>query len=238
MGRSRRQALGAFFDLRFSARNTRPPRCLARHKTELVELLNSGRHDTFARIPPGQTLLSRGSGDQLVVGADWHRDEQDPYVRLSRHTRAFCISGWRSIRRPCSMPRERLMPIWIVGATVMIRNQFGTRWRQWREVASQYVVLTSSSAAASELAEFLSRSPLPASVAPLLHNSGAEAVEAAIKLARARTVGILELVMAFMASRSRECRRPAGSSSSAASARRFRASITCRSGCSRRCKQR
>ena len=72
-------------------------------------------------------------------------------------------------------------------------------------------------------------------------NSGAESVEAAIKLARCRTGRPRDPVdsqQPSTASRSRACRRPTRNSFSAVSARRCQGSSSCRSATSQRCKRR
>ena len=83
-------------DLRFSARKgtlgKAAAELLARHKTELVELLKAPEAD---QTPPRQDAArtKRFSLDDQAIDLssvpDWHRDEQDPYVRYVAPYKGF-----------------------------------------------------------------------------------------------------------------------------------------------------
>jgi acetylornithine/succinyldiaminopimelate/putrescine aminotransferase/predicted amino acid dehydrogenase len=198
-------------DLRFSARKgtlgEATTELLARHKTELVELLKPS--------PAGASPPRKGSAgnqgfsldDQVIALSslrDWRQEEQDPYVRYVAPYKGFLYQ------------RLALDKKFVRGEGCYLFDADGARYADfiaqfgavpfghdpqpiwqaleavWRE-SRPNLVIASISAAAGELAERL------IAVAPsgLSHvvftNSGAEAVEAAIKLARCRTgrVGIL-----------------------------------------------
>ena len=83
-------------DLRFSARKgtlgKAAAELLARHKTELVELLKAPEADqTPPRQDPART--KRFSLDDQAIDLssvpDWHRDEQDPYIRYVAPYKGF-----------------------------------------------------------------------------------------------------------------------------------------------------
>ena len=198
-------------DLRFSARKgtlgKAAAELLARHKTELVELLKSP--DAGATTPrPDAARTKRFSlDDQAIVLSsvpDWHQDEQDPYVRYVAPYKGFLYQ------------RLALDKKFVRGEGCFLFDAEGTPYADFiaqfgavpfghdpepiwdaleavRRESRPNLVITSISAAAGELAERL----LAVAPAGLGHavftNSGAEAVEAAIKLARARTerLGIL-----------------------------------------------
>ena len=198
-------------DLRFSARKgtlgKAAAELLARHKTELVELLKSP--DAGATTPrPDAARTKRFSlDDQAIVLSsvpDWHQDEQDPYVRYVAPYKGFLYQ------------RLALDKKFVRGEGCFLFDAEGTPYADFiaqfgavpfghdpepiwdaleavRRESRPNLVITSISAAAGELAERL----LAVAPAGLSHavftNSGAEAVEAAIKLARARTgrLGIL-----------------------------------------------
>ena len=198
-------------DLRFSARKgtlgKAAAELLARHKTELVELLKSP--DAGATTPrPDAARTKRFSlDDQAIVLSsvpDWHQDEQDPYVRYVAPYKGFLYQ------------RLALDKKFVRGKGCFLFDADGTPYADFiaqfgavpfghdpepiwdaleavRRESRPNLVITSISVAAGELAERL----LAVSPAGLSHavftNSGAEAVEAAIKLARARTgrLGIL-----------------------------------------------
>ena len=198
-------------DLRFSARKGTLGRAatelLVRHKTELVELLKSP--DAGATTPrPDAARTKRFSlDDQAIVLSsvpDWHQDEQDPYVRYVAPYKGFLYQ------------RLALDKKFVRGEGCFLFDAEGTPYADFiaqfgavpfghdpepiwdaleavRRESRPNLVITSISAAAGELAERL----LAVAPAGLGHavftNSGAEAVEAAIKLARARTgrLGIL-----------------------------------------------
>ena len=107
-----------------------------------VEGARRGASRHLARIPPGPNVslstIRRSTCRRSRTGI---RTSRIPTFGTSRHTRAFCISGWRSTRNSCaakdvscSMPRERLTPISSRSLepfrSVTIRNRFGTRWRR------------------------------------------------------------------------------------------------------------
>ena len=198
-------------DLRFSARKgtlgEAAAELLARHKTELVELLKSSApaRPSPRPTPAGPSAFpwttKRSHCRRYRTGALTNRI---PTFGTSRRTRVFSISDLLSTRNSyaawdviCSMPTGPATRISSLNSepfrSVTILNRFGTRWRQSGEKSRPNLVIMSISAAAGELAERL----LAVAPAGLGHavftNSGAEAVEAAIKLARARTerLGIL-----------------------------------------------
>jgi acetylornithine/succinyldiaminopimelate/putrescine aminotransferase len=135
---------------------------------------------------------------------DWHRDEQDPYVRYVAPYKGFLYQ------------RLALDKKFVRGEGCFLFDAEGTRYADFiaqfgavpfghdpapiwealetvRRESRPNLVITSISAAAGELAErLLAVAPVGLSHA-VFTNSGAEAVEAAIKLARARTgrLGIL-----------------------------------------------
>ena len=198
-------------DLRFSARKGTlgkvAAELLARHKTELVELLKAP--DAGATTPRQDTARTkRFSLDDQAIDLssvpDWHQDEQDPYVRYVAPYKGFLYQ------------RLALDKKFVRGEGCFLFDAEGTPYADFiaqfgavpfghdpkpiwdaletvRRESRPNLVITSISAAAGELAERL----LAVAPAGLSHavftNSGAEAVEAAIKLARARTgrLGIL-----------------------------------------------
>jgi acetylornithine/succinyldiaminopimelate/putrescine aminotransferase/predicted amino acid dehydrogenase len=197
-------------DLRFSARKgtlgKAAAELLARHKTELVELLKAPDAGATPRQDTART--KRFSLDDQAIDLssvpDWHRDEQDPYVRYVAPYKGFLYQ------------RLALDKKFVRGEGCFLFDAEGTPYADFiaqfgavpfghdpkpiwdaletvRRESRPNLVITSISAAAGELAERL----LTVAPAGLSHavftNSGAEAVEAAIKLARARTgrLGIL-----------------------------------------------
>jgi acetylornithine/succinyldiaminopimelate/putrescine aminotransferase/predicted amino acid dehydrogenase len=197
-------------DLRFSARKgtlgKAAAELLARHKTELVELLKAPDAGATPRQDTART--KRFSLDDQAIDLssvpDWHRDEQDPYVRYVAPYKGFLYQ------------RLALDKKFVRGEGCFLFDAEGTPYADFiaqfgavpfghdpkpiwdaletvRRESRPNLVITSISAAAGELAERL----LAVAPAGLSHavftNSGAEAVEAAIKLARARTgrLGIL-----------------------------------------------
>ena len=198
-------------DLRFSARKgtlgKAAAELLARHKTELVALLKSPDAGVAAPRPEAARTTRFSLDDQAIVLSsvpDWHQDEQDPYVRYVAPYKGFLYQ------------RLALDKKFVRGKGCFLFDSEGTPYADFiaqfgavpfghdpepiwdaleavRRESRPNLVITSISAAAGELAERL----LAVSPAGLSHavftNSGAEAVEAAIKLARARTgrLGIL-----------------------------------------------
>jgi acetylornithine/succinyldiaminopimelate/putrescine aminotransferase/predicted amino acid dehydrogenase len=197
-------------DLRFSARKgtlgKAAAELLARHKTELVELLKAPDGGATPRQDTART--KRFSLDDQAIDLssvpDWHQDEQDPYVRYVAPYKGFLYQ------------RLALDKKFVRGEGCFLFDAEGTPYADFiaqfgavpfghdpkpiwdaletvRRESRPNLVITSISAAAGELAERL----LAVAPAGLSHavftNSGAEAVEAAIKLARARTgrLGIL-----------------------------------------------
>ena len=198
-------------DLRFSARKgtlgKAAAELLARHKTELLELLKSPDAGAAASRPDAARTKRFSLDDQAIVLSsvpDWHQDEQDPYVRYVAPYKGFLYQ------------RLALDKKFVRGEGCFLFDAEGTPYADFiaqfgavpfghdpepiwdalevvRRESRPNLVITSISAAAGELAERL----LAVAPAGLGHavftNSGAEAVEAAIKLARARTerLGIL-----------------------------------------------
>jgi acetylornithine/succinyldiaminopimelate/putrescine aminotransferase/predicted amino acid dehydrogenase len=198
-------------DLRFSARrgtlDKAAAELLARHKTELVELLKSP--STGAATPRQDSVRAKrfSLDDRAIVLSsvpDWRQDEQDPYVRYVAPYKGFLYQ------------RLALDKKFVRGEGCYLFDEEGTRYADFiaqfgavpfghdpepiwqaletiRRESRPNLVITSISAAAGELAERL----LAVAPAGLSHavftNSGAEAVEAAIKLARCSTgrLGIL-----------------------------------------------
>ena len=198
-------------DLRFSARKgtlgKAAAELLARHKTELLELLKSPDAGATTPRPDAGRTKRFSLDDQAIVLSsvpDWHQDEQDPYVRYVAPYKGFLYQ------------RLALDKKFVRGVGCFLFDAEGTPYADFiaqfgavpfghdpepiwdaleavRRESRPNLVITSISAAAGELAERL----LAVAPAGLGHavftNSGAEAVEAAIKLARARTerLGIL-----------------------------------------------
>jgi acetylornithine/succinyldiaminopimelate/putrescine aminotransferase/predicted amino acid dehydrogenase len=210
-------------DLRFSApKGTlgfNATELLARHKAELVELLQapaahapappraeSSRPAGATRQRPNET---RGfSLDNQIIGLaslpDWHAEEQHPYIRYVAPYRGFLYQ------------RLALDKIFVGGKGCYLFDTEGTPYADFiaqfgavpfghdpqpiwdaldevRREGRPNLVIGSISAAAGALAERLIAVAPPGLAHVVFTNSGAEAVEAAIKLARCRTgrVGIL-----------------------------------------------
>jgi acetylornithine/succinyldiaminopimelate/putrescine aminotransferase/predicted amino acid dehydrogenase len=198
-------------DLRFSARKGTLGKAaaeqLARHKTELVELLKSPSTGA-ARRDQDSARAKRFSLDDRAIALssvpDWNQDEQDPYIRYVAPYKGFLYQ------------RLALDKKFVRGEGCYLFDEEGARYADFiaqfgavpfghdpepiwqaletvRRESRPNLVITSISAAAGELAERL----LAVAPAGLSHavftNSGAEAIEAAIKLGRCCTgrLGIL-----------------------------------------------
>jgi acetylornithine/succinyldiaminopimelate/putrescine aminotransferase/predicted amino acid dehydrogenase len=180
---------------------------LARHKAELVRLLKS---PSAADAPNGRASAAAQSfslDDEVIALAtvrDWRLEEQDPYVRYVAPYKGFLYQ------------RLALDKKFVRGAGCYLFDADGIRYADfiaqfgavpfghdpepiWQALESvrresrPNLVITSISAPAGELAEQLLAVAPPGFGHVVFTNSGAEAVEAAIKLARCRTgrVGIL-----------------------------------------------
>jgi acetylornithine/succinyldiaminopimelate/putrescine aminotransferase/predicted amino acid dehydrogenase len=198
-------------DLRFSARKgtlgEAGTELLARHKAELVELLTSSSAE--AASPRLNSARAKGFSldDQAIALSsvrDWRPEEQDPYVRHVAPYKGFLYQ------------RLALDKKFVRGEGCYLFDADGTSYADFiaqfgavpfghnpepiwqaletvRQESRPNLVIVSISEAAGELAERL------LAVAPsgfehvVFTNSGAEAVEAAIKLARSCTgrLGIL-----------------------------------------------
>ena len=198
-------------DLRFSARKgtlgKAAAELLARHKTELVELLKAPEAGSDAAAPrpwQDQAVFPRRPSDRLIVGAGLAPRRAGPLHPVCRAVQRLSVSAAGSGQE--IRARRGLLPVRCRGNALRrfhravrrrsVRAHPGTVWQALdtvRRESQPNLVITSISAAAGELAERL----LAVAPAGLSHavftNSGAEAVEAAIKLARARTgrLGIL-----------------------------------------------
>jgi acetylornithine/succinyldiaminopimelate/putrescine aminotransferase/predicted amino acid dehydrogenase len=196
-------------DLRFSARKGTLGRAatelLARHKAELVQLLRS------PEPPPPRKKDGRPKGfalDQEAIALaslrDWHLEEQHPYVRYVAPYKGFLYQ------------RLGLDKTFVRGESCWLFDAEGTAYADFiaqfgavpfghdpepiwqaleglRREARPNLAIISISDAAGALAERLLALAPPGFHHVVFTNSGAEAVEAAIKLARARTgrLGIL-----------------------------------------------
>ena len=198
-------------DLRFSAPKgalgSSATELLTRHKAELIELLRP--------TPVGQSPLRESNSKsqsfsldehviQLSEVHDWRLEDQDPYVRYVAPYKGFLYQRMALDKKfvrgeGCYLYDEagnRYADFIAQFGAVPFGHDPATIWEALSLVRQQCqpnLVITSISAAAGELAERL------LAIAPeglnhaVFTNSGAEAIEAAIKLARCRTgrVGIL-----------------------------------------------
>jgi acetylornithine/succinyldiaminopimelate/putrescine aminotransferase/predicted amino acid dehydrogenase len=198
-------------DLRFSAPKGAlgfgATELLARHKAELVRLLDAPSEDDAPRTR-GSTAPQSFSLDTNVIALagvkDWREEEQDPYVRYVAPYKGFLYQ------------RLALDKIFVRGEGCDLFDRDGARYADFiaqfgavpfghtpepiwqametiRREARPNLAIASISSAAGELAERLI-AVAPAGLSYVVFtNSGAEAVEAAIKLARCRTgrIGIL-----------------------------------------------
>jgi acetylornithine/succinyldiaminopimelate/putrescine aminotransferase/predicted amino acid dehydrogenase len=199
-------------DLRFSARKgtlgKAAAELLAQHKAELVELLTSSSPAPTAPPPSEAAGAKRFSLDDQAIALaslpDWHLEDQPPYIRYVAPYKGFLYQ------------RLALDKTFVRGEGCDLFDADGNRYADFiaqfgavpfghdpepiwqaletvRREARPNLVITSISAAAGELAERLLAVAPPGLGHVVFTNSGAEAVEAAIKLARARTgrVGIV-----------------------------------------------
>jgi acetylornithine/succinyldiaminopimelate/putrescine aminotransferase/predicted amino acid dehydrogenase len=191
-------------DLRFSARKGTLGEAvtglLVRHKAELVELLTSS-----AAAPPSRPSPARTNGfsldDQAITLSsvrDWRPEEQDPYVRHVAPYKGFLYQRLALDKKFVRGEGCYLFDADGTGYADFIA-QFGAVpfghdpepiWRALDTVRREgrpNLVIVSISQAAGELAERLLAVAPPGFEHVVFTNSGAEAVEAAIKLARSCT---------------------------------------------------
>ena len=198
-------------DLRFSAPKgalgSSATELLTRHKAELIELL---RPTPVGQSPRGESNSKSQSFSldehviQLSEVHDWRLEDQDPYVRYVAPYKGFLYQRMALDKKfvrgeGCYLYDEagnRYADFIAQFGAVPFGHDPATIWEALsliRQQCQPNLVITSISAAAGELAERL------LAIAPeglnhaVFTNSGAEAIEAAIKLARCRTgrVGIL-----------------------------------------------
>ena len=198
-------------DLRFSAPKgalgSSATELLTRHKAELIELL---RPTPVGQSPLGESNSKSQSFSldehviQLSEVHDWRLEDQDPYVRYVAPYKGFLYQRMALDKKfvrgeGCYLYDEagkRYADFIAQFGAVPFGHDPATIWEALsliRQQCQPNLVITSISAAAGELAERL------LAIAPeglnhaVFTNSGAEAIEAAIKLARCRTgrVGIL-----------------------------------------------
>jgi acetylornithine/succinyldiaminopimelate/putrescine aminotransferase/predicted amino acid dehydrogenase len=198
-------------DLRFSApkgtMNSPATELLARHKAELLRLLKSPSPAEAPAHRPAAGQQSFSLDDEVIALStvrDWHPEEQDPYVRYVAPYKGFLYQ------------RLALDKKFVRGEGCYLFDENGIRYADFiaqfgavpfghdpepiwsalelvRRESRPNLVITSISAAAGELAERLLAVAPPGLGHVAFSNSGAEAVEAAIKLARCSTgrIGIL-----------------------------------------------
>ncbi|MCC6776908.1 MAG: aminotransferase class III-fold pyridoxal phosphate-dependent enzyme [Hyphomicrobiales bacterium] len=196
-------------DLRFSARKgtlgRQATELLARHKAELLELLSVGEQPS----PRSARAQARGFSldDQAIDLASvqsWNLEEQDPYVRYIAPYKGFLYQ-----RLGLAKQFVQADGCYLIDAKgnryADFIAQFGavpfghTPEPIWQAIdvirreARPNLAIISISKAAGELAQRLVEVAPPGLDHVIFTNSGAEAVEASIKLARARTgrLGIL-----------------------------------------------
>ena len=198
-------------DLRFSAPKgalgSGATKLLSRHKAELIELLRPTPVDHQPPPPPNSNSQSFSLDEhviQLSAVHDWRLEDQDPYVRYVAPYKGFlyqCMALDKKFVRGegCYLydaDGNRYADFIAQFGAVPFGHDPEPIWEALEGVRRQSqpnLVITSISAAAGDLAERL------VAIAPsgldhaVFTNSGAEAIEAAIKLARCRTgrLGIL-----------------------------------------------
>jgi acetylornithine/succinyldiaminopimelate/putrescine aminotransferase/predicted amino acid dehydrogenase len=190
-------------DLRFSApKGTlgfRTTELLARHKAELVRLLNPAVEAAPRERDADSNAFSLDS--QVIALSsvkNWRLEEQDPYVRYVSPYKGFLYQ------------RLALDKKFVRGEGCYLFDEEGTRYADFiaqfgavpfghdpqpiwqalekcRQESRPNFVITSINCAAGELAERLIAVAPPGLEHVIFTNSGAEAVEAAIKLVRCRT---------------------------------------------------
>jgi acetylornithine/succinyldiaminopimelate/putrescine aminotransferase/predicted amino acid dehydrogenase len=198
-------------DLRFSApkgtMNSPAAELLAHHKGELVRLLKSPSEPEAPTRPAATGTQSFSLDDEVIALStvrNWHPEEQDPYVRYVSPYKGFLYQRLALDKKYVRGEGCYLFDQDGIGYADFIA-QFGAVpfghdpepiWQALESVRRESrpnLVITSISAAAGQLAERLLAVAPPGLSHVAFSNSGAEAVEAAIKLARCRTgrLGIL-----------------------------------------------